>query len=56
MEHLNLHFKSSKDDAITRYFHEIPASDIKVHTAPVDSLKIGDEGPSEHHIVSLSQE
>ena len=47
--YLNIHFKSSKDDTITRYFYEIPVSDVKIHISPVKSLKIGDEGISEYH-------
>ena len=47
--HLNAHFRKSKDDTVTRFFYELLVHEIKVHSSPVRSLKVGDEGISEYH-------
>ena len=49
VEYLNLHFRSSEDDTITRYFYELPVSEVKRHPSPVNTLEIGDEGISAYH-------
>ena len=48
VEYLNIHFRSSQDDAITRYFYELPVADVKVHPSLIDTLKTDDERISEY--------
>ena len=47
--HCNEYFSTSKTDSIKRCFYELDVKDVKVHTSPVKSLKIGDGGISNYH-------
>ena len=38
--YLNQHFNQSHNNSITRYFHEIPISDVYIGDSPVNSLNI----------------
>ena len=54
VNYFNSNFSNSKDGELHRYFYELPASVITVHTSPVDSLKIGDDGISNYYCGMIS--